>query len=102
MPDSDPIAVSYSTLDGLKSQVGHLSSAFTNTLPAVQGTEGQLTSGAQQFAAQLQLGAAAFTLAWTAGLSAMAEGSALISNNIGQASLDFEATDVAASSDYVL
>ena len=102
MTDKDPIKVSYSTLADLKGQMSNLSNAFTNTVPAVQGTESEMGTGAGEFAQYLSYGAAEFELAWTAGLTAMAQGSALIGNNIGQAALDFNAVDVQQSSEYVL
>ncbi len=102
MTDSDPIKVDYSTMADLKGQMSNLSNAFTNTVPAIQGTEGQLAAGAGDYAQYLQFGAAEFELAWTAGLTAMAQGSALIGNNIGQAALDFNAVDVQTSPQYVL
>lgn len=100
--DHDPIHVSYDSLDDLKRQLGDLSLAFGNTQPAVTSSHDNISTGAGDMAVVVSDGLAEFTAAWTAALKAWSEASALISNNAGQASLDFSKTDVAYTSDIQL
>ena len=98
---NDPIHVTYSSLDDLKSQMLNLGIALDNAATSHVTPSGtSITTGAGQFSGDLGDGPAKFVDSWKIWLAAVSDDCSIVGNSVGQAKIDFKAVDAAASIDH--
>jgi hypothetical protein len=102
MTDHDPIAVGYSTLDGLKKHALDLGIALDNAHHPLGDSYDRVLGGAGQFADHLQGEATEYLLAWKAALDIMSDGASVIGNSIGKSAIDLAAADAAHGGEIIL
>ena len=98
MADEEPLSADFTTLDDLTHDMKELSIAFDNAQQPLTSAHDHVATGAGQFKAELQSGAAGFLLAWEVAFRTMSDGAALVGNNIGKTVVDLKATDIAYTS----
>jgi hypothetical protein len=86
------------TLDDLKHDMSELSIAFDNTRQPLGDAHDRVATGAGQFKAKLEGGAAQFLLSWEVAFRTMSDGSGIVANSIGKTSVDLKATDISYTS----
>jgi hypothetical protein len=102
MTAHDPIAVSYSTLEALRTQLLDLGVALSNTQAPLGECYDKILDGSGQFADQLTSGATEFLLSWKTTLDTMSDGATVVGNSIGKSAIDFAAADAAHGVEIIL
>jgi hypothetical protein len=92
--DEEPLSAEYTTLDDLAHDMKELSIAFDNSKQPLSNGHDAVATGAGQFKAKLEGGAAQFMLAWEVAFRTWSDGSAVVGNNINKTTVDLRATDV--------
>lgn len=96
----DPIHVTYSTLDDLKSQLLNLGVALDNAVTShVTPSSTSVTTGAGQFSGDLGDGPSKFAEAWKIWFTAVSDDCSIVGNSVGQAKVDFSTVDAAGAVD---
>src|SRR4051812_32511562 len=95
-PDGGTTSAHFPTLDNAQNKFNDLAAAFRNAVAPLQTGEQNSITGAGEFAAQFQGGAAKFLLSWREAFSVCEDTAGLVAGNIGKTVVDLKAVDIDA------